>query len=215
MNTGLVFGRIALLSTLGGFAMFAALHILKPELDPAWHMVSEYALGKHGWAMTLCFLLLALSCLTLVFSLFPLLHTTGGRIGLLLLLCAAAGLALASVFPTDPILVKPGDASRSAGIHALSVMVGVPSLTVAALLVGYAGARKPLWSGNKLLPAFAHLPWISLAVTLAVVAIYLPKNGGFGPTVPVGWPNRFMFLSYFGWLGCLSWPFFRPSGDFE
>ena len=205
-----VYGRIAFLSAISGFVLFIALHFLKRELDPAWHMVSEYALGRHGWAMTLCFFLLSLSCVTLVFSILPFVQTTSGKIGLFLLFCAAAGLALASVFPTDPIAVRPIEASRSAVIHALSVTVGVPALTSAALLISFAVVQRPMWSNNKLLLlGFAHLIWISLAFTVAVVAIWMPANGGFGPAVPVGWPNRMMFIAYFGWLGSLSWPLIR------
>lgn len=205
-----VYGRIAFLSAMSGFVLFIALHFLKRELDPAWHMVSEYALGRHGWVMTLCFFLLSLSCVTLVFSILPFVQTTRGKIGLFLLSCAAAGLALASVFPTDPIAVRPSEASRSAVIHALSVMVGVPALTSAALLISFAVVQRPMWSKSKLLLlGFAHLIWISLAFTVAVVAIWMPANGGFGPVVPVGWPNRMMFIAYFGWLGSLSWPLIR------
>jgi acyl-CoA synthetase (AMP-forming)/AMP-acid ligase II len=205
-----IYGRIAFLSAISGFILFTALHFLKRDLDPAWHMVSEYALGRHGWAMTLCFFFLSLSCVTSVFAILPFIHSTGGRMGLVLLICAAAGLALASAFPTDPITVRPSEASRAASLHALSVMVGVPTLTIAALLISYSVVQEPIWKDARLpLLGFAHLTWISLALTVAVVAIWMPRNGGFGPAVLVGWPNRLMFIAYFGWLGSLSWPLIR------
>jgi hypothetical protein len=205
-----LYGRIAFLSAMSAFVLFVALHFLKRELDPSWHMVSEYALGRHGWAMVLCFFLMALSCVLSVLATYPFIHTTGGKAGMFLLVCAAAGLALASVFPTDPITVSPSEASRAARLHGFSVMVGVPTLTVAALLTSFAVVREPLWTHARLpLLGFAHLTWISLVLTIAVVAIWMPRNGGFGPSVPVGWPNRLMFIAYFGWLGSLSWPFVR------
>lgn len=205
-----IHGRVAFLSALCGFGLFMVLHLLKRELDPSWHMVSEYALGRHGWAMTLCFFLLALGCVTSVFAIWPFTQTAPGRIGLVLLCCAAAGLALASAFPTDPIAVNPATASREARLHGLAVMVGVPTLTMASLLISFTVARQPMWAGARLpLLGFAHLTWISLILTVAVVAIWMPRHGGFGPRVPVGWPNRLMFVAYFGWLGSLSWPFVR------
>ena len=205
-----VYGQIAFLSAISGFALFIALHFLKRELDPSWHMVSEYALGRQGWAMTLCFFCLSLSCITLVFSIIGFVPSNSGKAGLLLLFCAGVGLALAAIFPTDPITVSPREASRSAGIHALSVMVGVPTLTIASLLISYSMVQQPLWADMRLpLLGFAHFIWISLALTIAVVAIWLPASGGFGPEVPVGWPNRLMFIAYFGWLGSLSWPLIR------
>ena len=210
-----MYGRVAFLSAISGFTLFIALHFLERDLDPAWHMVSEYALGRHGWAMTSTFLLLSLSCVALAYSILPFVKARRGKIGLALLVCAAAGLALASMFSTDPISVAPSEASRSAGIHALSVMIGVPSLTTAALLISSSVAEQPIWSA-KTLPVlgFAHLIWISLALTVTVVAIRMPDNGGFGPEVPVGWPNRLMFIAYFGWLGSISWPLVRYNQEF-
>ena len=29
----------------------AALHILKPDISPSRNMISQYALGRHGWVM--------------------------------------------------------------------------------------------------------------------------------------------------------------------
>ena len=56
----------ALLSFAGAatfVVLLAALHFIKPELDPSWHFVSEYAIGDYGWIMVLRFFpwLLALS----------------------------------------------------------------------------------------------------------------------------------------------------------
>jgi hypothetical protein len=204
---GRVSARIAFLSALSALFLFVVLHILDRNLDPAWHMVSEYALGRFGWAMTLCFFLLALSCFTSAVSVFPAFQTFSGRIGLLLLLCASGGLTLAAIFPTDPITVSPSDASPAARLHALSVMIGVPTFTIASLVMSAALARQPSWKDVRLLLfGFAHLTWISLALTIAIMAIWMPSHGGFGPDVPVGWANRLMFVAYFGWLGSVSWP---------
>jgi hypothetical protein len=35
--------------------LIAVLHILKPEYDPSWRMISEYAIGRFGWVMQLAF----------------------------------------------------------------------------------------------------------------------------------------------------------------
>lgn len=31
--------------------LLAALHLIKPELDPSWGFISEYAIGDNGWIM--------------------------------------------------------------------------------------------------------------------------------------------------------------------
>ncbi len=44
--------------------LLAALHFIKPELDPSWHFISEYAIGRYGWMMVLAFLSLAVTDLS-------------------------------------------------------------------------------------------------------------------------------------------------------
>ncbi len=62
--------RTAALLSFAAAAMFlvllAALHFIKPELDPSWRVISEYALGDYGWIMMLAFLSLAVSCVALM-----------------------------------------------------------------------------------------------------------------------------------------------------
>ena len=57
--------RTAALLAFAGTAtlvvLLAALHFIKPELDPSWHFISEYAIGDYGWMMVVAFLSLALS----------------------------------------------------------------------------------------------------------------------------------------------------------
>jgi hypothetical protein len=36
--------------------LLASLHILSPEFDPSFRMVSEYALGRDAWVLSLMFL---------------------------------------------------------------------------------------------------------------------------------------------------------------
>jgi hypothetical protein len=52
--------RIAARLSFAGAATFvvllAALHFIKPELDPSWQFISEYAIGDYGWIMLLAFL---------------------------------------------------------------------------------------------------------------------------------------------------------------
>jgi hypothetical protein len=41
-----------------------ARHFLKPEFDPSWRMVSEYAIGRWGWVMQLAFFSLTIATLS-------------------------------------------------------------------------------------------------------------------------------------------------------
>src|SRR5918998_1412286 len=76
--------------------LLAALHFIKPSLDPSWHFISEYAIGDYGWIMVLAFLSLAISYISLFVALRSQLHTITGRIGLALLLVSALGLIIAA-----------------------------------------------------------------------------------------------------------------------
>lgn len=51
---------LALTASMTTLVCLAGLHVLSPEFDPSWRVVSEYALGRHGWVLSLwwppCFL---------------------------------------------------------------------------------------------------------------------------------------------------------------
>src|SRR5918995_6739528 len=105
--------------------LLAALHFIKPKLDPSWHFISEYAIGRYGWIMVLAFLSLAFSYVGLFLALRSQLQTIAGRTGLALLLVSALGLIIGAVFTTDPITAT-GDAVTTEGnLHNLGGTVGL------------------------------------------------------------------------------------------
>jgi hypothetical protein len=121
-----------------------ALHLLRPELAPARHMISEYAVGPFGWLMTSAFVAAALAC----FSLFLGLLRDGpesriARVAEVLLAVAVVGLLASAIFPMD---VHPPH-TRSGSIHEASFLVNVSCILLAALLLAlsygptHAGAR--------------------------------------------------------------------------
>jgi hypothetical protein len=115
--------RLSLAGAATFVVLLAALHLLKPELDPSWHFISEYAIGRHGWMMVLAFGSLAFSYLMLFVALRSQLRTLWGRIGLALLLVSAAGLAIAGVFTTDPITASKDAATSEGKLHNLGRLV--------------------------------------------------------------------------------------------
>jgi len=38
-----------------------ALIFIRPDLDPSWHTLSEWAIGPYGWIMSMAFLVSAVS----------------------------------------------------------------------------------------------------------------------------------------------------------
>ena len=141
-----VLARIAYAGGLLGIGLLAVVHVLRPELDPARRMVSEYAIGAHGWVMACVFSSLGFGCASLLASLVPHTRSPVGRIGIAFLAAAAVGLLMAAAFPTDPWGTAPEKASHSGQMHGFAVMIGNPGFILAALLLSFALRRNPAWA---------------------------------------------------------------------
>jgi hypothetical protein len=182
--------HLSLASGVAAIVLLAALHILSPEFDPSWRMVSEYALGQHDLVLSIMFVSWALSSIALFFALGSKIQTVGGKIGLGFLLLSALGTGMAAIF----------DIRHS--LHGLAFITGVPSLPVAALLISRSLLRDSSWTSvRRSLLWTANLTWISVVLMLVMMFTGLSQSGGeFGPSVLVGWPNRFLVLAYCSWL---------------
>jgi Protein of unknown function (DUF998) len=116
--------------------LLAALHFIKPSLDPSWHFISEYAIGEYGWIMVVAFLSLALSYVSLFVAIRSQLRTIVGRIGLVLLLVSALGLTIAAIFTTDPITVSEDALTTEGTLHNLGERSVWPCRLPLGLLAG-------------------------------------------------------------------------------
>lgn len=202
--------RTAALLSFAGAATFvvllAALHFIKPELDPSWHFISEYAIGDYGWIMVLAFLSLALSYVSLFVAIRPQLRTIAGRIGLALLLVSALGLTIATVFTTDPITVSEDAVTTEGNLHNLGGTLGI-AMPFAAALISWKLGRNPAWSSARRPLLWATgLALVAFLVSFVSLGVMVSQSGGkFGPDVLVGWPNRFEILAYSVWLMTVAW----------
>jgi hypothetical protein len=181
--------------------LLAALHFIKPGLDPSWHFISEYAIGDYGWIMVLAFLSLAVGYASLFVAIRAQLRTIAGRIGLALLLVSALGLTLAAIFTTDPITVSENAVTTEGTLHNLGGTLGI-AMPFAAVLIGWKLARNPAWSSARrpLLWATA-LALVAFLVSFVSLGVMVSRSGGeFGPDVLVGWPNRIETVAYSVWL---------------
>src|SRR5215203_1926897 len=181
--------------------LLAALHFIEGELDPSWHFISEYAIGRYGWLMVLAFLSLALSYVSLFVAIRSQLRTIVGRIGLALLLVSALGLTTAAIFTTDPITVSENAVTTEGTLHNLGGTLGI-AMPFAAALIGWKLARNPAWSSAKQALFLATRPaLVAFVVSFVSLGVMVSQNDGkFGPEVLVGWPNRFEILAYSVWL---------------
>lgn len=201
--------RVAMAASISTLVLLAALHALSPEFDPSWRAVSEYATGQHGGVLSAMFLGWAVSSWALAYSLWTQVHTRAGRVGLVFLVAAGVGEAMASVF----------DITHS--LHGVSAMIGIPSLSIAAMLITSSLVHMPAWrSARSAMRWTSHLPWISLVLMAASFAAFISTykaaggnvTDGVAPTTlpegviaVIGWANRFLIVAYCAWIFVAAW----------
>jgi hypothetical protein len=189
--------RLSIIAAVAALVFLASLHIVSPEFDPARRVVSEYALGHYGWVLSLMFIAWAVSSWALVIAVRSQVMTTGGKIGLVLLVMAGLGEALAAVFDV-----------RRPELHGLAGLLGIPTLPISAVLISFSLGRMQVWSSAKsVLLWTASLTWVSLALMAAAM---LSLSGRIvGVKVPIGWPNRFLVAMYCLWVISVGWQAIR------
>lgn len=201
---------LAIGASVAVLVLLAGLHYLSPEFNPAWRMVSEYANGKYAWVLSLMFFLWGAGSWALAYVLFPHLQTTMGKIGLIFLVLAGIGEAMAALFNINHKL------------HSLAAIIGIPSLAIAAMLISLTLVRTESWSmARTSLLWTANLTWVSIllmGIAFAVMMATYAQAGGdvsanaeVVTTLPkgvialVGWANRFLIFVYCSWVITVAW----------
>ena len=203
-----VAASLAIVAAGAALLLLAGLHILSPEFDPSWRVVSEYANGRYGWLLSLMFASWAVSSFALAFAVRSRVRTRGGRIGLGFLVLAGVGQAMAAVFDINHPL------------HDLAGVLGIGGLPVAAMLISVSLIRtQPWFASRKALLWTANLTWVSvvlMAATFAImIATYLSAGGDMTAKVVtalppgvlglVGWTNRLLIVAYCAWVITVAW----------
>jgi len=199
--------KVSISAGIIAIAALFSLHFLSPELDPSWHMVSEYAYGSFGWVLTIFFLGWGVSSWATAATLLPFSKSIASKIGVFFLFIAGLGAIMGAVF----------DVRHS--LHGTAFAIGVPTLPIAALILSVYLARTYQIERKKLL-VFANATWVSLvimAITMAIFISGLKAVGAFHPEAPVmltslpkgvvaliGYTNRLLVLAYIAWLIVVS-----------
>ncbi|MBL7933290.1 MAG: DUF998 domain-containing protein [Bacteroidia bacterium] len=180
------------------------LHFVSPELQPSWRMVSEYALGKHKWLLSIFFFCWGISSILASLLLWKTLNSGWGNVGCILFFVSGAGAIMGGLFDVKHKL------------HGLSFTLGVPTLIAGSLLIAYQLSGLEAWMNySTLLIASAHSVWIScvlMATSMGIMFSGFKKAGvAFGPDaappdkVPpgvialAGYANRLLVLCYVVW----------------
>jgi uncharacterized protein DUF998 len=202
--------RAGIAMAIFAIVALAVLHALKRDIRPSSTMISQYALGRHGWLMSACFAAFAAASACLFVALLASVPTLLGRVGLAFLLSCAVGLGMGARFPMDPVSTKPEERSFSGRMHGVSFMIGVPSQIFAVLLLSLALVAQRFPTSSLLL-ALAALIWLSLAVMIAIMLKVGPgkEPNPDGPERFLGLPNRLFMVLFAAWLIAAAWPFAR------
>lgn len=196
--------RVILVAATLFLVLLAALIVLKPEIDPAWRFISEYAIGRHGWMMSIAFLSLAACSVATVIALWSQLRV-GGRIGAGFLLIGALGLTLAGLFSTDPITTPLDTQSTSSQLHGLGAILG-DGVAIGGTIITLSLLRNQAWRAARAwLIGILALLWI----VYAWLIMSMPADGNFGPEVAIGWPSRLLLASYALWFLVTAWQALR------
>ncbi len=201
---------LAIVTAVTALLLLASLHILSPEFDPSWRMVSEYANGHYGWVLSLMFASWALSSWALAIAIWSQVRTRAGMIGLVFLIAAGVGEAMASVFDIN-----------NQPLHDLAGYIGILSLPVAAMLISLRLSGTQPWStAKKALLWTANLTWMSvglLVVTFIVMIVtYFQTGAKIDPQAKiialppgviafVGWANRLLVVVFCVWVMTVAW----------
>lgn len=202
--------RISIGAAALAIVALAALHVLTPDIDPRRTMISQYALGRHGWLMAVCFAAFAAASASLFAALFGRVPSALGVVGLVFLFAAALGLAMAAMFPMDPVSTPPAQMSFTGRMHGVAFLVGVPAQVLSVLLLSLALGQQGSHSSTPLL-ALTAVIWLCLVMMIVIMAIVgpgKPPNPN-GPERFLGFPNRLFMIAYGVWLMAAAWPLAR------
>jgi len=181
-------------------ALLATLHVLESGFNSG-HLISEYQLGDYGFLMSLAFCLLGVSALLLAVSLWPRLHTRGGRIGSWWLLIIGAAFFVAGVFPPvqTPLIIGY--------LHGISGLVAIFGSPIAFTLIGRSlASNEPAFLLSHRMRWATLAAWGGLGLFLASLTVS-SLTGQTDTPLPllVSLANRFLIVTYCIWLMAAAW----------
>jgi hypothetical protein len=166
------------------------LHLLRPDLYPVTHAVSNYAVGPFGPLMTSAFFLLALGEFALAWGLARCLaRDRRAIVSVVLLNLAAIGLVVAGLFRSDVNVPRP-PASPSAMVHWTGAGLSFLSLMIGIYLLSGCFKRDVRW----------HSVYRLSYAWLGVIVLALAAYGGLSIIDWTGIGERIYLATCILWL---------------
>lgn len=185
--------RLAWLA-IGGAAYFVAavgaLHWLRPDVDPASRVTSEYAVGPFGGLMTSAYLAFSVALAALAAGVARALSPPGRMpAGAVLLVLAALATAVAGFFPVDVGEARP--ITMHGWVHRGAAIVAFMSMSVAPLLLAGRFRTQPEW---KRLAGFSRLIGATSLTGFVAIQLFLLEQG------LAGGAQRIILAFVVGWM---------------
>jgi hypothetical membrane protein len=186
---------VSIVGFVCSFGLVAMLHILRTDLPPAAHRLSEYANGPHGWMMTASFVALGGGLLAMGVTLRTGRRTDKWALGVsALAFIAGAGTILSGIFPT-------GASDSEESIHSPASALAVVAVVALALAHSILSAHRRPWRTPD-----------STGTTLALIALALAALSPLlHNTRWTGLSQRVLWIVLLSWLLRANWP--RPAGS--
>ncbi len=182
----------------GFLVLLGSLHVIKPDLSPTWRMVSEYAIGSHGWLMFLAFVALAAACVAAIIALSPYATDQAGRVGRVALGITAAALTLAAFATTDPVTATPAQLTSEGKLHGVAAMIGMPAFLIAAVSLHRSLRRHSAVSNHAV--RVTTIALVAAVVIFAVSMAAMFDGAPADPSVRIGIQNRILVVAQAAWL---------------
>ncbi len=158
----LISAHLSLLGVLSSVVLVVALHLLRRDLNPMRHFVSDYAVGPYHTLMTLAFGACGLGILALVVGLYFGVSPAGRSwSGLVLLTISGLCINVASWFHDEP---QTSPAVLLDTVHDSIVQISLMSLALAALAWSVRFRKDSRWR-------VVALPAILLAVLMVLALV--------------------------------------------
>lgn len=169
--------------------VIAAMHFIRPDLNPIERPTSEYAVGPFGYLMTSAFLSLSVGTWALVIGLRrDLPHRAHLRIGTMFLALWGVGLVVAATFP----IVPEGAPQTLAGtIHGINGPLTFLSLTIGMNLVSRAFTSDSRW---RQIHRFAAALALLMIPEFVVGGVARARGSG------AGLAQRLLILTFATWF---------------
>jgi hypothetical protein len=183
--------------SLAASALFVILvvlaHLLNPEIESRWRMLSELSIGRRGWVMNIAFIMWSISNIALALALWsviplwtsvPLIVVSLGPLG--------AGFAA-----PDPITTPRDQMSTHARWHGFFGTLFIMGLPTVAILLAIATFGRSRLGSSAL--GLAIVVWASLIGFLYLAIRWWREKREPGPNMPIGIPNRIFAAAFVVW----------------